>query len=83
MRLAVLLFVPALVFGQVVPKNINATVKKIVDEVSEQNIIATLKKLEGFETRITFSATARRESGSTISSADTVQSRRFTTTVTR
>ena len=54
MRLAVLLFVQTLLFGQVVPKNINATVKKIVDEVSEQNIIATLKKLEGFETRHAF-----------------------------
>ena len=31
MRLAVLLFVPALLFGQAVPKNINATVKKIVE----------------------------------------------------
>lgn len=57
MRFAVLLFVQTLLFGQAVPKNINATVKKIVDEVSEQNIAATLKKLEGFETRNTFSAT--------------------------
>ncbi len=57
MRVAVLLFVQTLLFAQTVPKNINTTVKQVVDEVSEQNIIATLKTLESFETRNTFSAT--------------------------
>ncbi len=57
MRIAVLLFVQTLLCAQTVPKNINPVVKKIVDEVSEQNITATLKKLESFETRNTFSAT--------------------------
>jgi Zn-dependent M28 family amino/carboxypeptidase len=62
-RMAVLLFVETVLCAQTVPRNINATVKKIVDEVSEQNIVATLNKLESFETRNTFSATDDPEHG--------------------
>ncbi|MEO8129021.1 MAG: M28 family peptidase, partial [Bryobacteraceae bacterium] len=57
MRIALLVLIPALLFSQAVPRNLNPTVKKVVDEVSERNIIATLKKLESFETRNTFSTT--------------------------
>lgn len=63
MRVAVLLLVQTILSAQAVPKSINPTVKKIVDEVSEQNIINILKKLESFETRNTFSATGDPEHG--------------------
>lgn len=45
--------------GQGVPKSIHPTVNKIVGEVSEERIAATMKKLESFGTRLTASEGAK------------------------
>jgi len=57
LSLCLLMSVPA--FGQGVPKSIHPAVNKIVGEVSEERIAATMKKLETFGTRLTASEGAK------------------------
>lgn len=45
----------SLVSGQALPGSINPKIRKIVDDVSRERIIATLQKLESFGTRSTLS----------------------------
>ena len=45
------------------PRSVNPVVKRVVEEVSEERIIATLKKLETFGTRNIFSDTSNAETG--------------------
>ena len=53
MRLTFCLLLAVPVFGQGVPKSIHPAVNRIVSEVSEERIAATMKKLESFGTRLT------------------------------
>src|SRR5258707_1984279 len=54
--LCTFLTISGLAFGQASAKRINPEVQKLVQEVSEARIAATLQKLEGFETRNIFSS---------------------------
>lgn len=53
----VLFLVSGVLLAQGPPKSVNPLIKKVIDEVSQERIETTLKKLEGFGTRGNFSQT--------------------------